>query len=372
MPPQRYWEVIGQIVEEIESDQLDVYDCFDMNGEAYLTPLVREAINIRGKCFTEKDEDNFRAVVATSGVYGRHGLSDDERMALLLVGVDVKHQVEPQRCQRVCEPYRKDSPVFRNAPALWSLVREDLILVDSGEVSPSGQLLRFPSFLCRLHGHTLQHYALYENLYNTIAGNKLFLRIDQFDASQSDLIYVCEEAIRPIDPNFLKKMEIYKGEKKWGYYEVLPPEKVTDRQFLDYSRGFGRLEVVFKRNGNDLSCMIEELPSKVDGRVLTGLCLHATSKCPVGVSWNEAVADHIDGAINYYFDERALERFDSDISVTGCAASCRTHLFRIEETPLANMLPIAKLFFEAQSLQQDWINDQFRFIKVTDFKSSIS
>ncbi|MCJ2163539.1 MULTISPECIES: hypothetical protein [unclassified Pseudodesulfovibrio] len=371
MLPQRYWEIIDQILKEIESAQLSVYSCFDPSGDAYLTPLVREAIEIRVRGFSEKDEKDYRSTVETSGVYGRAGLTDDERMALILIGVDVKQQIQPRECQRCCESYHVDAPVFRKAPELWNLVRDDLVSVNSGVVAPSGQLIRYPSFLCRLHGHLPKHFILYETLFKVVGRNRLYLRVDQYDDSQSDVIYALEEVIRPMDPTFLKQLKIFRGEKKWGYYEVLPPEHPTDYQYWDYHQGFGKLEVVFKRNGDDLSCMIEELPREADGRVLTSLCLHATSKCPVDTDWNDAVADHIDGAIQFYFDERALERFDSNISVAECDASCRTHLFRIEETSLSNLLPIAKMFFQAESLLKDWVDDQFRFFKPSELQDKI-
>lgn len=359
-----YWELINQITDEIGASGLSLVEWFDGNKKVRLTPSIRKAMALREQKITKQEENDYRGLFVSTGVYKIEDLSIDQRFSLFLVGKDAMEQSEPRNYKRFCQPYESDSPLFKAVPGLYQLVRKDLLSVKTGAVKGSGQIIQYPSFLCRIDALHNKHFSLYESLFNFRPRGDLYLRVNQFDTSQSDIILCLEEVIRPMDPKFIQGLKIYRGEKKWGCYELIKHENASQRQIWDYYQGYGKLEVVFKRYKNTLSCMIEELPREMSGRVLTGLCIHATCDCPVGTNWNEAVADHIDGAVNYYFDETALERLESNISTAECKASCRTHLFRVEDIKLSNLLPISNLFFNAESLVQDWIKDQFSLVKI--------
>jgi len=329
--------------------------------------ILREAIRFKAKNIAGADRDKYSALVVQTGMYGGLGLKDDERLALMVLFDDISKCSMPDSHIHFCEKYSPEMPVFSECHKLRSLIRDDLLAVGSSKLEGSGQLLRFPEFLCRLPCIVPSHAALYQYLYALKNGLDLYLRIDPYDVSQSEITNIFEEAIIPADPKFINDLSVFRDEKKTAKYEVIVPDNIRDRiqSFLDYHNGYGRLEVVFKRHGSEniLSFMAEELPRSESGRVLRGLCLHATCKHPPGTPWDDAVADHIDGAVNYYFDYRALERLDSDIFTAECDASCRTHLFRINNVKLSHLIPISKLFFDAQSLWEDWIRDQFRLKK---------
>lgn len=361
MTQETYWKSIYKIVDHIRQNNLSIYDYFDYSKQIKIDSILLDAINIKTNLLNSKEEKDYYATIKETGIYRQNNLSDKQRLALLVISIDTKNYIAPELHEEECREYNINAPIFKDHPKLFSFVRKDLVYIGNAIVESSGQLVNFNNlpFIARVQSPRYSHFTLYQNLYDFFTGENLYLRINQNENSQSRLMWAMEEAIRPIDPKFLENLRLYRGEKKWEYYEVIEPSNCTDRQFWDYTQGYGRLEVVFKRNEDSLSCMIEELPREPNGRVLAGLCLHATTNCPIGTNWKDAIADHIDGAVNYYFDERALERLESNISVAECSASCRTHLFRIENIKLSNLLQISKLFFQASSLWEDWIKDQF-------------
>lgn len=362
-----YESILLEVIGEVEDSCNSVFSFFSTTSPIRISPALKRAISYRSNCVSSLEKRNYEALVTQTGLYKNIGLADGERLCLILVGDDIKKYVMPSRLERFCQAYRSDFPVFQACPALFSLVRDDLVAMESAILDESGQLVQFPGFLCRLPCLIPGHAALYQYLFKIKGSAELFLRIDPHDDAQSKVVNIFEEAMIPADPKFIETLSIFRGEKKTAAYEVVEPANISERisAFWDYHNGYGRLEVVFKRHGSEkiLSCMAEEIPREVSGRVLTGLCLHATSKCPPGTPWESAVADHIDGAVNYYFDETGLERLESNVFNAECDASCRTHLFRINNVSLSQLLPISYHFFAARSLWEDWIKDQFRLVK---------
>ena len=110
----------------------------------------------------------------------------------------------------------------------------------------------------------------------------------------------------------------------------------------------------------------EEFYANKDENTLIGRHLHLTSNSPVGTKWEDGNLGHIDGAINVYFGEKVKERLSSHID-DGIDSNCRTHLFRIDNIPIKELLIIAKLFFNSIALVEEW-EEEF-FIKKTNLSN---
>lgn len=131
--------------------------------------------------------------------------------------------------------------------------------------------------------------------------------------------------------------------------------------YWDYRvRGARRLEVAFRRrNSGHLFGSIEEI-TETDAGFLTGLLLHMDSAEPVGAEWSTAILGHLDDAINVYEGPTATARYamsHADGKVPD--ATSRTHLFRVDNVPFGELLPIAHAFFRSNRLLAEWVTDQF-------------
>lgn len=123
-----------------------------------------------------------------------------------------------------------------------------------------------------------------------------------------------------------------------------------------------RLDVIAQRkNSGVFSMMIEELQQESDDIVI-GRCIHLDSSAPLGTNYEEVQLSHLDLAINVYFDDTGRERMASNLAngkkVTN--ATCRTHLFRIDDVPLSSLMVFARMFFISMTLLNEWTAEQFK------------
>ena len=199
------------------------------------------------------------------------------------------------------------------------------------------------------------------------------VRIDKnnYGANVTEFIY--ETIIRSERSNWYKNMLIYNNENKIGEYTY--PETIIDlgcnkeqadlfiskMQENSYKEKDGYiLQTFFKRDNNNLlSGSIEEMKMLKSDNTLVSKYLHLTSTSIVGTEWCDGVLAHIDGAVNVYFDDNAKDRLSKNLKER-VQADYRTHLFRIDNIPITELLPIAKLFFKGLALVEEWESDSFR------------
>src|SRR5947209_2037847 len=94
---------------------------------------------------------------------------------------------------------------------------------------------------------------------------------------------LAEATVRPADPHWWHKLEVWPGGEKCSTYELTG---YSPRDLADYwdfhARGVRRLEVAFRRrHSGHFFGSIEELTQESE-RFLTGLLLHMDSTDPVG------------------------------------------------------------------------------------------
>lgn len=354
-----YSELVVALAADIAKQASTPTEYFDYSTMQSLTPLLTAAIQLRVSKISDRERNDYWALFKETGIYGNLGLDIEQRLALFLVSLDVQYEVAPDLCLKFCKPISIDSPIIVNDKSLARNIRDELLCVDGSRIDSTGQLLTFKDSICRTSAILNKHFELYKYLFKISERSKTFIKVDCDDISQSKNVLLLEEVIRPIDPKFIENLDLARGEKRFGIYELQRTNHFNDQRFWDYTHGYGRLEVVFKKNADTISCMLEEIPREPSGRVLRGLCLHATCSAPRGTSFLDATADHIDGAVNYYFDENALARFDSTIETAECDASCRTHLFRVNDVNFSLVIQIAMFFFGSSALVFDWLGDQF-------------
>jgi len=356
---EEYKDLLSAIVDVINKQGLTATTYFAHDRIFELNEKDNAAVQHRRMHITDKEYVDNIALFKETGMYGQLGLDVDERLALFLVSFDIKRFVEIGEIKRSCLPLNQDSPIIKRDKTLRLGYDGELLSAEGASLDSSGQLLVFPSSICRTVAILNSHFELYKTLFDIADAANIYIRVDGSDVSQSKEFTILEEVIRPIDPKFIQTLDLRRDRKKYGIYELQKPVDVKDPRWWDYSHGYGRLEVVFKRNRDSLSCMIEEIPREMSGRVLRGLCLHATCPDEVGTKFDDATAEHIDGAVNYYFDSDATTRINGSIQYSECDASCRTHLFRINKVKLRELINISHLFFGATTLVSDWLGDQF-------------
>ncbi len=133
-------------------------------------------------------------------------------------------------------------------------------------------------------------------------------------------------------------------------------------------KGINKLQVEWHRKNPDcLSMMMEELPEMTIGtdKFKSTLLTHLTCRDKVGIEFESASIEHIDGAINIYFDESIENRGKAQLSEK-VEAKPRAHLFRMENIPLSSLLPITYSFFKSKILVKDWFKDQFNFKSIQE------
>jgi len=199
-----------------------------------------------------------------------------------------------------------------------------------------------------------------------------YIRLDPYFCSEKrPALYLKEEAQRPVNPNWINRLHLYKGQSTGGHYilqepEITPGTKMSEEQKLKWweykVKGIRSLEIHAQRNNSgNLGMMIEEISDKLvcNGYYATK-CIHMDSDNSVGTQFENAVLNHIDLAINVYSDKAFTERKGQSLANGRVVdASLRTHLLRFERVPFRTLIDMAILFFDSQVLTMEWITDQF-------------
>lgn len=298
---------------------------------------------------------------------------DHERSAAFCVLFELEDRHEELSLKRSCDPYSEDQPLFKQVPSLWNSVRRsgkrDLELIDASHLQFDDfyELIILPGTKARLNKYLDSHLARW--ILENASESPIYFRVDPYNVSPELQHIILEAAIRPSNPKWLEELILWPGNKEAAIYTLEECSSSENPQrFHDlHIKGIGRLEVCFRRdNSGVLSGLIEEIscPCRSPWQsFIVNRCLHITSKNQVGERLENAVADHIDGAINVYTgrirNKRWAQTLDKGIV---CDASFRTHLFRIENISFKFLFPLSEWFFVSEALVDEWFSDQFRSV----------
>lgn len=357
------------IANNISSD-IDYLSKIYRNANGEIKKEIEKAVELRNELgFLDEEVAGLHAVLAA----GSQLYSNFENIDVAFcVSYDVCCCVNRNNLIKECEKYQDDA-IFSAYPRLKNLVSDNQELIDISGInnSESSRILRTDNMIIKISDRInpkLVHY-----LKSKYPNNKLFVRIDKENYGKNTSEFVCEAVMRSEQSHWYKEMRIYNGEDKAGEYTY--PESIIDLGFPKaeadsiinrmFENGFDEeknkyiLQTFFKRdNSGILSGSIEELQTLQSDNTFVSKHIHLTSDSEVGTKWEEGNLAHIDGAINVYFDDNAKDRLSKNLKEK-VPANCRTHLFRIDNIPITELLPIAKLFFKGLALVEAWENDSF-------------
>lgn len=179
---------------------------------------------------------------------------------------------------------------------------------------------------------------------------------------------IAEEKWREPNPKWKSAIGI-KNNHKDGFSYYIPDDvdiKTNKYEYWDKNvRHIERLEGEYRRNKDGyFSMMIEEIkkvkhPFDDQEFYLIGRMIHLDS-AEDGSAGMDSKLKHIDIAINLYDGEDAYKRYNCRLEQGEkiVDATMRSHLLRINDTALSNIIPIST-FFESESLTQEWLVDMF-------------
>lgn len=356
---ERYWRILDEMKIRTLDDDRASYELLADGGHA---GIVMELIRSRRQLLAPPDIMRVADFVGSGLLPGiQHA---EERAAAFCVALELEDLLKRARRNRACKPYDRSQPLFQCAPGMWDRVRAaadepgDLLLGNDLTWDGTGQLVRIDGKNWSRLDSDLRPDVVRALLADR--KGRTFIRLDPFKVGPQ-LAPLAEATIRPADPSWWQILEIWPGGEKHAQYNLngFSTEDLSD--YWDYhARGLRRLEVSFRRrNSGHFFGSIEEL-SCVSDNYLTGLMLHMDSIDPVGVEWKNATLGHLDGAINIYEGKTASERFQTNHAAGKVPnATCRTHLFRVDNVPIGILIPIAHGFFRSSRLLAEWVRDQF-------------
>lgn len=180
-------------------------------------------------------------------------------------------------------------------------------------------------------------------------------------------IFLYEEALRPVNPNWINSLNLYKGQSTGGHYILQPSEtgdfEMDRLRFWDYEvKKVRSLEIYAQRsNSGNLSMMIEEIKNNQEySSYYIAKCIHLDTNNEVGTNINDTTLNHIDLAINIYDNSAYKQRINQSLSNGRVVdATYRIHLLRLEDVPFKLLINLSYLFFDNETLTEEWITEQF-------------
>lgn len=358
-----YFEALAGLKSVCISNKLGVIAVLEDKSAGYAA-LAEFAITLRQRLFDSSDVRRYQGYLEI-GYFKDKALR--ERLASWAVALELERELSLEYRRRSFEPYDKEQPLFKEIPGYWPLVRNNSAgnsdLLDESRLvwDETGQLAVFGPTYARLC-HAVRP-EIVKLIRDEFPNCQRYVRLDPYDVGRDLLPMLNEEAIRPANPKWWKRLKIWPGHRESAVYELHNCDLHADLQrHWEYNvRRLGRLEIAFRRgNSRCLSGMIEELERADDSRIIECRCIHVTSDAEVGTESDLAMATHIDGAINVYVDSRIDTRLKETLeNGKVCDASFRTHVFRFDNLPLRALQPIADLFLRSRCLLGEWSADQF-------------
>lgn len=295
--------------------------------------------------------------------------SPTTRIAWYAFSNDLARIAQERATLSACERYDVNQPLFKAVPKLFNSIRKragqnssDLELIDEADVAciDDTEIYKVCNKFAKLSPYLSPCIPAWARQAYPEASK--FIRLDPhkvFEAKPS--ISLLEAALVPADPRWMENLELHVRTNTYASYQLLPDNGVPGSlEYFDYHvSGVRRLEVQATRREEDyLSMMIEELPQEDDSSgLMIGRCLHLDTRAPFGTALTKSRLQHLDLAINVYKDETRKKRMENTLQHgKSQAASYRTHLYRIEDVPMAALFVFAGLFLRSKSLLSEWMS----------------
>lgn len=345
----------------------EIYKVADNN----IKDAINKAIEIRNQLGITKNDVSSFHIYLRSGCQLYSAYKNKE--SAFCVSVDVYRVVKRLSLINECKKYRDNDLLFLKYPSLKNLIsnNQELINISKMKVCKNSRVLNDENIIVKMNNNINPYLISY--LKNKYPNNVLFVRIDKDGYDENSIEFINEFILRSEQSSWYKKMLIYNNEKKLGEYACNETivnlgcnKENADRIINKLSEdGYEEnnkylLQTLFKRDNRGLlSGSLEELEPIDSGNTLISKYIHLTSNSEIGTDWDDGVLAHIDGAINVYFDENAKNRLSQKLNEK-VPSDCRTHLFRIDNIPITELLPISKLFFKSIALVEEWESDSFK------------
>jgi len=291
------------------------------------------------------------------------------KLLLTAVYIEILNNVRKKEFIKSLEKYDIQQPIFKEKN-LFSHVRGCKELIDYDILKWIKQ-----SNICKygekfLEASSFIREELFQFLFEKCSKYKKYIRIHPYVCfDKIPMMIIQEEALRPIDPDWIKTLKLYRGQSTGGHY-FLPNMDVEDikddytkLKWWEYSvRKIRNLEVHAQRNNKgNLSMMIEEINEEnICNEYYITKCIHLDTDNDVGTDIDSAMLAHIDLAINVYDDNAYSERRSQSLANGRVVdATVRTHLLRFENVPFRILINLVNLFFDSQVLTTEFIMAQF-------------
>ena len=329
---------------------------------------IRDLMPIAKQFLIESDLKNGRANYARIELVRQADISLEEKIILGAIWYAATEISREKSFIRYFEPYSNKHPIFIGTELSDKLRDNELISLEGCRIINDHIFLNGSYFSLSYYNEAMVKYLKeIKNKY------RVFVRVDPYVVyKQAPLKVVKEAVIRPIDPHWIEKLNIYPGNMTAGEYILedsiarLSGNKISKREQLEYYEynvlHIKKLEVYAARGNNkNLHMMIEELRGEAEfGKYFVGKCIHLDTDEAVGTKYENAVLNHIDLAINVYdnnaFDKRKIQSLSHGKVVD---ATMRTHIMRVENVPFKHLPQIAADFLDSKILYCDWMNDMF-------------
>lgn len=294
---------------------------------------------------------------------------DDDKIIMGAIYCVATSINEKKNFLRSFEPYSKDHPAFKDTNLSKNKREDELISLEGCKI--------INDYVC-FDGHYFQlsHYkeSMVEYLKETKDKYKTFVRIDPYVVfDEKPPKKLLEVIIRPIDPKWIQKLNIYQGNMTAGEYVLQKPlEHQTSSDTPSVEEQFAykeyhelkirKLDVYAARGyNNNLHMMVEELGEKLRyGKYFIGKCIHLDTDDAVGTPYEKATLNHMDLAINVYDRDSFEKRKEQSLSHGKVIdATVRMHILRVENVPFTHLPQLAADFLDSRTLYREWMDDMF-------------
>ena len=327
------------------------------------TTAVPELVDLRVLFLAPQDRARVEGLLAT-GCFGE--MLGDERVAAFVVCFELDDEINKLDVRRRFQRYDIEQPLFKQCPNLWPDVRDDE-LVSMRNVRHLGRsgLVELPGGWGRLDAFLTPE--LLRWVQAEFLNVPTYVRLDPWFAEREQPPEPLREAaVRPARAGWWATLALRNREGDGGHYvlqdSVQPSPSTRDEYWEYHVRGVRSLEVHARRDSSgNLSMMLEEVAAdRSSSGALIGRCVHLDTDARPGTEQHAAPLNHLDLAINVYFDDAAIRRTRTRLSDGRVEdASVRTHLLRVEGVPFAAIAEFARQFFSSSVLLREWMQDQF-------------
>lgn len=327
--------------------------------------VIMEMVDYKKEIITQSEIN--RADLNNNPMIDLLDMEDKTKIIMNAIYNDIYDKACKKEFLQSMEKYRIGQPIFTGND-LYKHVRDCNELIDYEKLTweKAANVCSYGNKYYIVNSYIKEE--LLDFIHNECKGKKKYIRINPYFCSEEFPIpYFIHEALRPVNPKWISRLKLYKGQSDGGHYFLQKPLEINSdedrRKDIEYSFwGIRSLEIFVKRryDGN-LSMMVEEVTARlVHGEYYVAKCIHLDTDDDVGTNIDDVILNHIDLAINVYgFDAYEMRKEMSLSKGKVENASLRIHLLRLENVTFKALINLSYLFFDSEILTKEWISAQF-------------